>query len=53
MTKVTDTHAIDTALAHLRSALAILDKVEMNVEAALTDHVIQMLETPRVTTRSA
>lgn len=53
MTQVTDMQAIETALGHLRSALAIFDRVDMNMEAALTDHVIQMLEAARATAQPA
>lgn len=49
MTKVTDTPAIDIALDHLQSVLAILDRADLTVEAAMTDHVIQMLRAMRTT----
>ncbi|MBD8547975.1 hypothetical protein [Sphingomonas sp. CFBP 8760] len=47
MTKVADTPAIDIALDHLQSVLAILDQADLTVEAAMTDHVIQMLKATR------
>ena len=45
MTEVTHDEAIDIALAHLRSALVLLDGEDRHVEAAMTDHIIRMLET--------
>jgi hypothetical protein len=53
MTEVTHEEAIEIALAHLRSALALLDAQNRHVEAAMTDHVIQMIETADVIAQPA
>ncbi len=53
MTQVTEEQAVDVALDHLRSALDLLDQADRHVEAALTDHIIQMLDPAGVTTQPA
>ncbi len=53
MTEVTHEKAIDIALAHLRSALVLLDREHRHVEAAMTDHIVQMLETADATAQPA
>ena len=53
MAQVTEDQEIDVALDHLRSALALLDQADRHVEAALTDHIIQMLDPAGITTQPA
>jgi hypothetical protein len=53
MTQVTEEQAVDVALDHLRSALDLLDQADRHVESALTDHIIQMLDTAGATARPA